>query len=237
MNVKNINESLVVEQRKDRKAVIEKIFNEIEVNDKFIIFINDKIQNGNSFKGILQTYKEALLKETDYLDLKYDHPLRSANALLCLSKSEDFSFQYNLTNFEKEANNSKFNPKTRIAAWCLLTPLISTLLVALVIGLATSSFVPFGMMLVASIPFLGPAGALIADAKCVKYKPVFSSIESGKNMASFFKQVEHPADYKSKAEEHEALDDRACKHNQVGSRSEAGVFAEFGETNPSAPEF
>lgn len=175
-----------------RKAKIKRIFQDLSGdNSRLITIIRSNRQDVAKFKNQLQAYEIALIKEIDYLGLKYDHPLRSAQSLLNLSNETG-----DLDTFIKESNNSKFNPKVRAAAWGVLAGIVTAVLfTALIVGIlaavacpitASAIGIAFGTCSTSLSLISGSFTKILKDSE---YAPVFNSVNSSKDLAHFFKQA------------------------------------------------
>lgn len=146
------------------------------------------------FQHQLKAYENLLIEEVNYLDIRYDHPLRAAEALFDLVKIPTMD---HLHAFQAQATNSKFHPHVRAAVWGLMAGTFISLLTiaactgvfALTLGLPfvallTITAVPVGLM---SLPVSSPMGALIGLRMRDGYAPVLNSVRSGNTLAGFFK--------------------------------------------------
>ena len=172
--------SSLYEKQKDE--VIDALESEINIIFAQILAKSSEIThtmvNAQDFKQALVDYKLALIKEVRVIPFEYDHPLRAAKTLHTLiTSTNQTDFQKNLKEFNKQAVDTKFHPKTRWAGW-----IVGSFLLSLVIVLLLKSIIlaPLGVGLAIC------AAGLTGAANYHKFSPYFDAVNQGKTISSFF---------------------------------------------------
>ncbi|MBA2649634.1 MAG: hypothetical protein H0U75_08610 [Legionella sp.] len=168
-----------VDTKENRKHEIRAIFEFLR--NKLVL----RTQDGENNKAIivtLQQYETELLAEIDYLDLEYDHPLRAARAL---QNAIDQPSPKSFNTFQKEATDSKFNPRARTIAWVLLSTLAFTALMTVLAAAAILSGIgaPLALIAATGMGFTIPIGCAVGHDKLQSYAPVVNAIMTGDKIA------------------------------------------------------
>lgn len=189
------NNSVETQEKERRKQAIIAIFEGLRLKCALRI---QEYELNQHFMLVLEGYKTELLKETDYLDLEYDHPLRAARAL---EKAINNPSLENYKAFENEAADSQFYPITRAVANGILIAFVFTALVCLIgSSVVFSAGVPLGLALsfmefasaLSMFSVSGPMGCIWGNVQYESYAPVTDSIRTGEEVAEnlrFFKPV------------------------------------------------